>query len=258
VFPYRDDNPTTLTPVFTVGILALNVLAWLFVQGAGFNERALAESVCNLGLVPGELLGTAPPGTSVPLSPRLACVVDPQPNYLTVLTSMFLHGSWLHLISNMVFLWVFGNNIEDAMGHVRFIIFYVICGFAAAAAQMIVDPDSAIPMVGASGAISGVLGGYLLLYPRVRVHLLVFFGFWATTITLPAYVMLGYWILLQVVFGLPSLAAEGEARGGVAFWAHIGGFVAGLVLIRIFARPEYLARRPKPAARYWQRRTREW
>ena len=255
MFPYRDENPTTLTPVVTVGFIALNALAWVVVQGAGFNELALATSVCNLGLVPGELLGTAPPGTSVPLSPRLACVVDAQPSQLTLLTSMFLHGSWLHLISNMVFLWVFGNNIEDAMGHIRFIIFYLLCGLAAAAAQMIVDPDSAIPMVGASGAISGVLGGYLLLYPRVRVHMLVFLGFFVTTITLPAYIMLGYWILLQVLFGLPSLAAEGDARGGVAFWAHIGGFLAGLVLIRLFARRDFLARRPKPAARYWQR---EW
>jgi membrane associated rhomboid family serine protease len=249
MFPYKDENPTTLSPVVTIGFIALNVFAWLVAQGAGFSEAALARSVCDLGLVPGELLGTAPPGMGVRISERLVCVVDPEPSYMTLLTSMFLHGSWIHLIGNMVFLWVFGNNIEDAMGHGRFVVFYLVCGIAAAAAQMLVDPQSVIPMVGASGAISGVLGGYLLLYPRVRVHTLVFLGFYATTITLPAYVMLGYWIFLQVIAGLPALARM-EAGGGVAFWAHIGGFVAGLVLIKFFARGDYLARRPRAVVRW--------
>jgi membrane associated rhomboid family serine protease len=242
MFPFRDENPTVLVPVVTVGIIVVNALAWLLVQGAGFSDEAMASSVCNLGLVPGELLGTALPGTSVPLSRTMACVVDPEPSYATLLTSMFMHGSWLHIIGNMVFLWVFGNNIEDAMGHGRFVVFYLVCGLAAAAGQMMVDPDSAIPMVGASGAISGVLGGYLLLYPRVRVHTLVFLGFYVTTIALPAYVMLGYWMFLQLVGGLPALA--GVESGGVAFWAHIGGFVAGLVLIKLFAKTENLQRRP--------------
>jgi membrane associated rhomboid family serine protease len=248
MFPYRDDNPTVLTPLVTVGIIALNVAAWVFIQGAGFNEAALARSVCNLGLVPGELLGGAPPGTRVPLTREWACVVDPEPSYLTVLTSMFMHGGWFHLIGNMVFLWVFGNNIEDAMGHGRFIAFYLLCGVAAAAVQTALQPASAIPMVGASGAISGVLGAYLLLYPRVRVHTLVFLGFYVTTIALPAYVMLGYWILLQVLSGLPALA--GTQEGGVAFWAHIGGFVAGLVLIKLFAKGENLQRRPRAVMRW--------
>ena len=213
MFPYKDENPTTITPIVTIGIIVVNALAWIFVQGAGFSEAAMARSVCELGLVPGELLGTAPAGTAVPLSPSYTCVVDPAPSYATLLTSMFMHGGWFHLLGNMMFLWVFGNNIEDAMGHARFVFFYVLCGVAAAAGQMAVSPNSAIPMVGASGAISGVLGGYLLLYPRVKVHTLVFFGFYATTIALPAYVMLGYWALLQLLGGIPALA--GLESGGV-------------------------------------------
>lgn len=248
MFPYRDENPTILTPVVTVAIIGLNALAWLVVQGAGFSDEAMVRSVCNLGLVPGELLGTVPPGTAVQLAPGWACEVDPEPSYVTVLTSMFMHGGWFHLLGNMLFLWVFGNNIEDAMGHGRFVMFYLLCGVAAAAAQMAINPASAIPMVGASGAISGVLGGYLLLYPRVRVHTLIFFGFYVTTIALPAYIMLGYWIFLQLLGGLPALA--GLEAGGVAFWAHIGGFVAGLVLIKLFAKPENLARRPVTVMHY--------
>ncbi|HEX9703710.1 MAG TPA: rhomboid family intramembrane serine protease [Gemmatimonadales bacterium] len=251
MFPYKDDNPTVITPVVTIGIIVLNALAWIFVQGAGFSEPAMARSVCELGLVPGELLGTVPAGTAVPLSPTHACVVESEPSYATLLTSMFMHGGWFHLIGNMMFLWVFGNNIEDAMGHVRFVLFYVFCGVAAAAGQMAVSPDSAIPMVGASGAISGVLGGYLLLYPRVKVHTLVFFGFYATTIALPAYVMLGYWAVLQLLGGIPALA--GLDSGGVAFWAHIGGFVAGLILVKLFAKSENLERRPLHTAHYWHR-----
>ncbi|MGH6885706.1 MAG: rhomboid family intramembrane serine protease, partial [Geminicoccales bacterium] len=210
--------------------------------------QPLVESVCNLGLVPGELLQTARPGSGVELAPGLVCAVDSEPNYLTVLSSMFAHGGWFHLIGNMVFLWVFGNNIEDAMGHGRFVAFYLICGLAAAAAQTILNTDSIVPMVGASGAISGVLGAYLLLYPRVRVHTLIILPIYITTVALPAYIMLGYWVLLQLLGGVGSLA-EIE-RGGVAFFAHIGGFVAGLVLIRLFVSEEALRRRPTPPAYY--------
>jgi membrane associated rhomboid family serine protease len=154
---------------------------------------------------------------------------------------MFTHGGWLHIIGNMWFLWIFGNNIEDAMGHGRFILFYLLCGVVAAGAQVLMAPNSAVPMVGASGAISGVLGAYLLLYPRVRVHVLVFLGFFVTTIVVPAYLMLGYWAVLQLLGGLPSLG--GRDVGGVAFFAHIGGFLAGILLIRLFIREDYLARR---------------
>jgi len=252
MFPYKDDNPTDLPSVVTIGIIAANVLAWLLIQGMGVAEP-LARSVCDLGLVPGELLQTVKPGTGVELAPGLFCLVDVQPHYSTLITSMFMHGGWFHLIGNMVFLWVFGNNIEDVMGHVRFVVFYLVCGIAAAATQMLIGPNSIVPMVGASGAISGVLGAYLLLYPRVRVHTLLFLGFYVTTVALPAYVMLGYWAILQLFGGLVALS--GVDRGGTAFFAHIGGFVAGLVLIRFFASEDALRRRPQPPSAYYRYRT---
>ncbi len=240
MFPYKDDNPTELTPVITVGIIVFNVLAWIFVQGMGSGE-SLARSVCELGLIPGEVLGTVRPGTAVPLGPGLQCIITAEPHWWTVVTSMFMHGGWFHLIGNMWFLWVFGNNIEDSMGHARFIVFYLLSGVVAAATQTFVSPGSVVPMVGASGAISGVLGGYILLYPRVRVHTLVTLGFFVTTVALPAYVMLGYWMLLQILMG--TVGALSRVEGGIAFWAHIGGFVAGLVTIKLFAKPEFLERR---------------
>lgn len=252
MFPYKDDNPTELTPVVTVAIIAANVLAWLFLQGMGSPE-ALVRSVCDLGLVPGELLRTAKPGSGIELAPGLMCLVDVQPHYSTLVTSMFMHGGWLHLIGNMVFLWVFGNNIEDVMGHGRFVVFYLVCGLAAAGGQMLISPNSIVPMVGASGAISGVLGAYLLLYPRVRVHSLLFLGVFVTTIALPAYVMLGYWIVLQLLGGVASLS--GIENSGTAFFAHIGGFVVGLVLIRFFASEDALRRRPEGPSTYYRYRT---
>jgi len=240
VIPYRDENPTTRPAVVTVAIIALNVLAWLFIEGAGAG-RSVDAAVCNYGLIPGEVLQRVAPGTGVEMAPGMICSVDSSPHYWTVLTSMFMHGGWMHLIGNMVFFWVFGNNIEDAMGHVRFAIFYILCGVAAAATQVLITPSSTVPMVGASGAISGILGAYLLLYPRVRVHACVFLGFYVTSIAIPAFVMLGYWIVLQVLSSLSSLGAR--ATGGTAFFAHIGGFIAGLVLIRLFARRDYLESR---------------
>jgi membrane associated rhomboid family serine protease len=151
---------------------------------------------------------------------------------------MFMHGGWFHLIGNMWFLWVFGNNVEDSMGHLRYLGFYILCGFAAAAAQTLVNPSSALPMVGASGAISGVMGAYVVLYPKVRVHMLVILGIFITRIVVPAYLMLGYWFLLQLIGG--GLASE--EGGGVAFWAHAGGFVAGALLIHMFRDPELVAK----------------
>jgi membrane associated rhomboid family serine protease len=240
VFPIRDDNPSVLTPVVTTAIIAANVAAWALVQGLG-SDPALPHSVCSLGLIPGELLQTVKPGTSVPLGPGVRCVVGAHPNWLTPLTSMFLHGGWFHLIGNMWFLWIFGNNVEDAMGHARFALFYLLCGLVAATAQVVTSPASALPMVGASGAIGGVMGAYIVLYPRVRVHMLLFFGFYATTAAVPAYFMLGYWFLLQLIGGTASLASEG---GGVAFFAHVGGFAAGALLIFVFRNPSLLARHP--------------
>ena len=240
MFPYKDENPTYLTPVVTVGIVLLNAAAWLVIQGAG-TEPALTRSVCELGLIPGDLLGRVPDGYESPLGQGMACVLDGAPAWHTTLTSMFLHGGWFHLIGNMWFLWVFGNNIEDAMGHARFVPFYLLCGLLAAAAQVAAGPSSPVPMVGASGAISGVMGAYLVLYPRVRVHTLIFLGFFLTRVTLPAWAMLLYWGLFQVVGSLPALAG-GATGGGVAFVAHLGGFMAGVVLIKLFARPAFVAR----------------
>jgi membrane associated rhomboid family serine protease len=159
---------------------------------------------------------------------------------------MFLHGGWFHLIGNMWFLWLFGNNVEDSMGHMRYFTFYLMSGVAAAMAQTIVNPTSPLPMVGASGAISGVMGAYVVLYPTVRVHMLIVLGFFITRIVVPAYLMLGYWFLLQVLGGLPSL---GDETGGVAFWAHAGGFIAGAILILVF-KDNALVARHRAMARY--------
>jgi membrane associated rhomboid family serine protease len=199
---------------------------------------ALAKSVCELGAIPGELLGNVSEGTKIALGPGLACEVGLNHAWYTVVTSIFLHGSWFHLIGNMWFLWIFGNNVEDSMGRARFTVFYLICGILAALTQIFLTPSSPIPMVGASGAISGVMGAYVVLYPRVRVHMLIFLGFWITTVAVPAYLMLFYWAFIQVLQSLPALAGANEERGGVAVLAHVGGFVAGAAMIKLFAKPE--------------------
>ncbi|HKP58414.1 MAG TPA: rhomboid family intramembrane serine protease [Polyangiales bacterium] len=248
MIPYRDENETVRTPVVTLLIIAINAAVWFLIQGAGFGE-ALIASVCNFGLIPGELTLMAPPGTSTPLTDTLACVVDPGRAPLHIFTSMFLHGGWGHIIGNMWFLWLFGNNVEDSMGRGRFIAFYLLCGVAAAFAQVIALPDSPVPMVGASGAISGVMGAYIVLYPNVRVYTLIPLFIIFTTVALPAWVMLGYWMLLQIFGGLSG------QEGGVAFWAHIGGFVAGVALIKLFARPEYIA---EHRARHWRPQRMGW
>ncbi len=222
--------------MITIAIIVMCVLVWLFVQGAG-AAVPLATAVCNLGLIPGELTGMLRAGVGFPMGDGLVCVTDPGRQTSNVLTSMFLHGGWAHLLGNMWFLWLFGNNVEDSMTRPRFIVFYLLCGVAAALARVAAEPASAIPMVGASGAISGVMGAYLVLYPRVRVFTLVVLGFFITTVALPAWVMLIYWMGIQLVSGfLDSFAAESGA-GGVAFWAHVGGFVAGVILVKLFSRP---------------------
>lgn len=240
MFPVRDENPHFLTPVVTYALIALNIAAWVLVQGLGSGD-ALLRSVCDLGLVPGELLGRVSPGTAFPMGPY-ACVVDPTPSWITTLTHMFLHGGWFHLIGNMWFLWIFGNNVEDSMGHARFLAFYLLCGLAAAALQVATQPNSIVPMVGASGAIGGVMGAYVVLYPRVRVHMFVFLGFFVTTIAVPAIFMLGYWFLVQLIGGASTFGRE--EGGGVAFWAHVGGFAAGALLIHLFKNPALVNRHP--------------
>jgi len=235
MIPYHDENETQRPAYVTMAIIAACVLAWLLVQGAGSSE-ALAASVCNLGLIPGELTASVAPGAGFPMGDGMACLTDPGRQPWHVLTSMFLHGSWMHLIGNMWFLWLFGNNVEDSMTRPRFIVFYLLCGLVAAMFQVWTQPDSIVPMVGASGAISGVMGAYLVLYPRVRVFTLVPLGFFITTIALPAWVMLIYWMVLQLASGLTQLGN----KGGVAFWAHVGGFAAGVVLVKLFAPPAHV------------------
>ena len=252
MLPYHDENETQRTAYVTLALIALNVLAWLLVQGAG-APVPLAASVCNLGLIAGELSGSVPIGAEFPMGEGLVCITDPGPQVSRVFTSMFMHGSWMHLLGNMWFLWLFGNNIEDSMSRPKFVIFYLAAGVAAALAQVAADPASAVPMVGASGAISGVMGAYLVLFPRVRVYTLVPLGFFMQTMALPAWVMLIYWAVIQFAGGLTGLASE--QSGGVAFWAHLGGFVAGVVLVKLFAERN---RAIAHTGHHWQPRQTNW
>lgn len=218
MIPLHDDAPTKHPPVVTIALIALCTVVFLW-QILG--DRAHQESIVYaLGVIPSVLTGNAV------LDPRLVWV----PAYVTVFTSMFLHGSWLHLGGNMLYLWIFGNNVEESMGHGRFVAFYLLCGVAAVIAQTLPNTDSDLPMIGASGAISGVLGAYLLLLPRARVLVLVPLGFFFYTVRLPAAIVLVLWFALQLLSSL--LAAPGQ--GGVAFGAHVGGFVAGMALIAVF------------------------
>lgn len=214
MIPLRDSVPARRTPVIMLSVLATNVVVFLY--ELGLSEAELAWMFQTFGVVPARLLG-------------------PDPPYYTLVTSMFLHGGWLHLLGNMLYLWIFGNNVEDAMGHGKFAAFYVLCGFAAAAVQVAFQPGSPVPMVGASGAIAGVLGAYLVLYPRARILALVPLGFFTQLAEVPAVLFLPLWFLLQLLYGLASLGVHTQVGGGVAFWAHVGGFVAGVVLVRWFA-----------------------
>lgn len=220
MIPLHDDNPTTIRPLFTIGFIAINILVFLFQMTLG--ERSGEIFVFQFGAIPGVVTGQAalPPG------------LEAIPPWLSLFSSMFLHGGFMHIAGNMLYLWIFGNNIEDAMGHVRFVIFYLVSGLAAAVAHIATDPSSRIPMVGASGAISGVLGAYLLLYPHARVLVLVPMGFFTQTLWIPAGYVLGFWIVFQFLNGMID---PGEG-GGVAWFAHIGGFVAGMVLVHPFKR----------------------
>lgn len=234
MFPIRDDNPTLRTPIVTYGLIAANIAVWVLVQGMG-SEPRLIQSVCELGMIPGELFQTLPAGTVIPAGEGTSCVLGATHTWWTVLTSMFLHGGWLHLIGNMWFLHIFGNNVEDSMGRFRYLLFYLLCGIAAALAQAFMSPNSGVPMVGASGAIGGVMGAYIVLYPRVQIHMLIFLLVFVTRIVVPAYWMLGYWFLMQLLSGYGSIGAD---RAGTAFWAHVGGFAAGALLILVFRKPE--------------------
>lgn len=239
MFPIRDENPTLRPPIATYVILGMNVVVWVVVQGLG-TAAPLAESFCYYALIPGDLLGSIPAGTTIGLGAGLSCSLTGAGELSTLVSSMFMHSGWLHIIGNMLFLWVFGDNVEDIMGPLRFAAFYVLCGLAAAGAQITTDPHSVVPMVGASGAIGGVMGAYAVMFPRARVHLLIILVVYVTTISVPAILMLGYWFILQLLSGIGSLGAQG---GGVAFWAHIGGFLAGIVLVLVFRQPHLIKAR---------------
>ncbi len=254
MFPIRDDNPHFMTPYATVGIIVLNVIAWIFLQGLG-TEPMLSGSVCSLGLIPGELLQTVSAGARVQVGPDTVCVLGNTSTWYTTITSMFMHGGWFHIAGNMWFLWIFGNNVEDAMGHTRFVVFYLLCGLAAAALQIATNTESAIPMVGASGAVGGIMGAYILLYPRVHVHMFIFLGFFITTVAVPAVFMLGFWFLIQLLNGFGTIGAQG---GGVAFWAHVGGFAAGAILILLFRDPRLLQKHPYYGWRQRNSPTQSW
>jgi membrane associated rhomboid family serine protease len=240
MFPIRDDNPHFLTPYVTYAIIAANFLTWALIQGFG-SDMALAKSVCTLGLIPADLLNTIPSGTRFQITDTLWCIIGEDRDPHMLLTSMFMHGGWMHLIGNMWFMWIFGNNVEDSMGHVRFVFFYLLCGIGAAVFQILSNVESTVPMVGASGAIGGVMGAYVMLYPRVHVHMFIFLGFFMTTIAVPAMFMLGYWFLLQFIGGIGSIGAHG---GGTAFWAHIGGFIFGAFLVLLFKDEKLIANHP--------------
>jgi len=245
MIPLSDDNPTLRTPIMTWLILAAMFAVWLIVQGGGLpgNDLRLVTSLCNYGMVPGELTHRAPLGLTVPIAEGLGCAIDREPiNIFTPIISMFLHGGWGHLLGNALFFWVFGNNIEDSMGAFRFLVFYLVCGLAAAGTHILIQPASPVPTVGASGAISGVLGAYLVLYPKVRVNMLFYFLIFFKIIPIPAWLVLIYWFGVQVLTAYMS-PVRAEVSGGVAVWAHIGGFIAGMLLVKVFEDPRLVAQR---------------
>lgn len=230
MFPIGDDNSgRRVTPVVNWAIIAVNVLVFLLLQQLGSNDAfSYAFSLVPREITTGvDLTGVQTIRDSFGNIAQIEHYPTPLPVYFNFLSSMFMHGSLMHLFGNMMFLFVFGDNLEDLLGHIRYLFFYLLCGFGAAAAQVVMDTDSIIPMLGASGAISGVLGGYLLLFPRNQVRAIVF----NFLTTVPAFVALGIWIVYQLVLGFLTPAGT----GGVAYAAHIGGFIAGLGLIKIFA-----------------------
>jgi membrane associated rhomboid family serine protease len=233
VFPLRDNIPTEHFPFVTVALIVANVLMYFLFQKGGISlgSPSSLDYQCNVveyGVIPYEVTH---PGDQVI---DRSCPTPTASTWLTLFTSMFMHGGLLHLGGNMLFLWIFGNNVEDSMGPIKFIVFYLLAGLAAIAAQVAIDTSSTTPTIGASGAVAGILGGYLLLFPKARVVTVVFIIFFFTILELPAIIFLGIWILQQALFGYLDLA--GSSGGGVAYFAHIGGFVCGLALIRVFAR----------------------
>jgi membrane associated rhomboid family serine protease len=252
VFPLKDNIPTERFPVITVGLIVLNVLTFFFFQEAGLSFSGAEvnnENVVDYGAIPYEITH---PGEqcAIPGAETSSCGEDSglPSTWLTLLTSMFMHGGLLHIAGNMLFLWIFGNNIEDAMGRVKFVLFYLAGGLAATLAQTLIDPSSTVPSIGASGAVAAVLGAYALLYPRARVVTLVMIVVFITLIELPALLVLGLWFLLQLYYASAELT-QPVGGGGVAYFAHLGGFLFGLALVKLLARrenPKYGSYNPRP------------
>ena len=223
MFPLKDNIPTDRLPFVTILLIATNVFVYFFLQHGAFAHGPTTASVVHYGTVPAEVTGQRPD-------------TGPIAAWLTLVTAMFLHGSVLHLAGNMVFLWIFGANVEDAMSRIRYVAFYLLGGLAAIGLQIAISPGSTVPTIGASGAIAAVLGGYILLYPRARVVTIVFLILLFTLIELPAWLLLGVWFAEQAAFAATSVAhPTGGAGGGVAYFAHVGGFAFGLLAIRVFA-----------------------
>jgi membrane associated rhomboid family serine protease len=245
VFPLRDNLPTVRTPVVTIGLIVANVLVYFLWQRGGLSlgdpsNAHYFDQLVRYASIPFEI--THPGDQCVPASQaawtcsaQAGARFDLPPVWVTLFTSMFMHGGLLHLGGNMLFLWIFGNNVEDATGRVKFLVFYLLAGLAATALQVIVGPDARVPNLGASGAIAGVLAGYLVLFPRARVATAIFIVFFFTILELPAMLFLIIWFAQQALFGYFDLTNPGGGGGGVAYFAHIGGFVFGLVAVKLFA-----------------------
>ncbi|MBA3746130.1 MAG: rhomboid family intramembrane serine protease [Solirubrobacterales bacterium] len=245
MFPLKDNIPTDRTPILTIAFIVINVLVYFVLQKGGILSGPDDGFVVDWGAIPYEFTN---PGMDCDISgqeilcegqPNVDGAADSQPPFwITAFSSMFMHGSILHLGGNMLFLWIFGNNVEDSMGHLKFVAFYLLGGLAAIAAQILVEPNAAIPTIGASGAVAAVLGGYILLHPRAKVVTLIFIIFFFTILELPALLILGFWFLQQIAFGIYGVANPTGGGGGVAYFAHIGGFAFGLLAIKLFASRE--------------------
>ncbi len=215
MFPYKDDNPTETTPFVTIGIIALNILIFLFQLLSDVDGKRIVYAY---GAIPHNIVSFE---STQPIHPLL-----------TIFTSMFMHGGVFHLFGNMLYLWIFGNNIEDRLGHFRFILFYLFCGIVAALSHTLNAASSGVPMIGASGAVSGVLGAYILLFPMARIHTIIFLGFFVQTVQIPALIVIGFWAIIQLVNGLITQGMP--SQGGIAWFAHAGGFLAGLITIKLW------------------------
>lgn len=215
MIPYKDDNPLNIVPVGTILIIALNILVFIMQLVSPEDSRTIVYSY---GAIPYNII-------------RLQSD-QPIPPALTILTSMFMHGGVFHIAWNMLYFWIFGNNVEEALGHVRFVFFYLFCGVIAALSHALLNPGSNVPMVGASGAVSGMLGAYILMFPMAKVRTIVFFGFYVTVVKIPALIVIGFWAIIQVVSGL--ISQGNTTQGGIAFFAHVGGFAAGLSTIKLW------------------------